>query len=322
MKLLVVTNRNVENKSAGDETLFGEGVNCKGPCELRLAWAKRKKKKWSLQLIKEPHNFKHKCAPSKAALSEYFKYVRKQRKACVFYIHGFDKRFVNSISQANEIAERYGVGVILFSWPSRPGGNIGERYMRARAIARNSIVALDRSFEMLFSNVSEWSDKKREISLNLLIHSLGNYIFKGFVSDPMFSCETRVFDNIVMNAPDVDLKGHEKWTDSLVYSRHVYVTINDKDGVLGASDFLINPSRLGNTARNLASNRLTYFDLSNGESVRKGHQHFGTTAQHNSVVNKFFSRVLQGKEGFSLLGTRFDHKKNAYVLRGKDWGRR
>lgn len=39
MKILIVTNRNITNRTV--ETLFGEDVNVKGAAELRLAGAER-----------------------------------------------------------------------------------------------------------------------------------------------------------------------------------------------------------------------------------------------------------------------------------------
>ena len=54
MKILVVTNRNLENPGASNETLFGEGVNQLGPSELRLAWAEQDGDGWNVKLIDEP----------------------------------------------------------------------------------------------------------------------------------------------------------------------------------------------------------------------------------------------------------------------------
>ena len=142
-------------------------------------------------------------------------------------------------------------------------------------------------------------------------------MFEQFICDPIFSTETRVFDNIVLNAADVDLKGHKRWTNKLKYARRVYATINEEDIILGWSQH-INPERLGNTSKRLISKRLVYFDLSDGKNVDGRHEHFGETATSNAVVKNFFSKVLHGMEGLPLAKTTYDDKKNAYVLEEKE----
>ena len=314
MKLLVVTNRKIRNSSATDETLFGEGVNDNGASELRLAWAQKVAGgRWDLELIMEPATLTLDNIPSQAAFKEYVKILQTRKKDCVFYVHGFNKTFLESLQQSHSIHKRYGVGVVVFSWPSNPGGFIISEYKRAQSIASNSIVAMDRTFEKLGYYLCQNPNELCEISFNLLLHSLGNYIFEQFIRNPIFSIETRIFDNIILNAADVDLTPHEQWTNSLKYARRVYATINERDSILDASN-IINPDRLGNTARELDSHRVTYFDLTDGKNVKKKHQHFESTANANSTVEEFFKNVLHGKKGLPLPETSFDPGKNAHQL--------
>lgn len=314
MKLLVVTNRKINNSSASDISLFGEQVNDKGASELRFAWAEKGAGgKWKLALISEPAQLTPDNIPSRSAFNEYVQILRDKNMDCVYYVHGFNKKFSETLQQAHEVHKRYGVGVIVFSWPSNPGGFILCEYRQAQAIASNSIAALDRTFEKLGSYLSVDRDESCEISFNLLLHSLGNFMFEMFIRHPIFSGETRMFDNIVLNAADVDHEPHERWTNSLKYARRVYATINERDSILGASS-VVNPDRLGNTARDLDSPRLDYFDLSDGNNVNKKHRHFESTASQNPVVEKFFKNVLHGKQGLPLTGTAYNADKNAYEL--------
>jgi esterase/lipase superfamily enzyme len=314
MKLLIVSNRNINNESATDLSLFGEKVNRQGASEIRLAWAEKGAGgKWKLELIKEPRNLTGDNIPSRSAFLEYLNLLKENQKNCVYYVHGFNKEFSESLQQAYSIHKRYGTGVVLFSWPSNPGGFITKEYKKAKAIASNSIVALDRTFEKLHSYMFEFADENCEISLNLLVHSLGNYIFEQFIKSPIFSGETKIFDNIVLNAADIDVKRHRRWADNLKFSRKVYATINERDKILDASD-IINPDRLGNTAKHLNSSRIDYFDLTDGKKVKKKHQHFETTADVNKTVENFFKKVLHGEVGFPLPGAEYDERINAYVL--------
>lgn len=54
MKMLVVTNRRLENATTTNASLFGEHPHVNGPGEIRLAWAEKKGNKWLLSLISEP----------------------------------------------------------------------------------------------------------------------------------------------------------------------------------------------------------------------------------------------------------------------------
>lgn len=314
MKLLIVTNRNIRNSAATDETLFGEAVNDKGASELRLAWAQKGAGgKWKLELIPEPSTLTLENIPSQIAFQEYVKILQARKKDCVFYVHGFNKRFEESLEQSHSIHKRYGVGVVAFSWPSNPGGFIVSEYKRAQSIASNSIVAMDRTFEKLGHYMCQNPDELCEISFNLLLHSLGNFMFEQFIRNPIFSNETRLFDNIVLNAADVDLAPHEQWTNSLKYARRVYATINERDNILDLSN-VINPDRLGNTAKDLDSHRVTYFDLTDGKNINKKHQHFEITAAANATVEKFFKKALHGNQGLPLPETSFNPDKNAHQL--------
>lgn len=136
-------------------------------------------------------------------------------------------------------------------------------------------------------------------------------MFEKFVRDPIFADETRIFDNIVLNAADVDVEGHARWANSLKYARSVYALINERDRILNISD-VVNSDRLGNTARGLNSDRITYFDLTDGEKVKKKHQHFGSTAEANEHVETFFRRVLHGGNGFPLDEVIFNSSKNVF----------
>ncbi len=314
MKLLIVTNRKVRNGSATDNTLFGETVNDKGASELRLAWAEKiGGGRWKLALIDEPATLTLDNSPSQDAFQNYVSALHNRKKNCVFYVHGFNKTFTESLEQAHSIHKRYAVGVVAFSWPSNPGGFIVNEYKRAQAIASNSVVALDRTFEKLGAYMCQNPDELCEISFNLMLHSLGNFMFEQFIRNPIFSNETRLFDNIILNAADVDLASHEQWTNRLKYARRVYAIINERDNILDYSD-VINPERLGNTAKYLDSHRVTYFNLTDGKNVNKKHQHFESTAEANATVELFFRKALHGDAGLPLPGTRFDALKNAHEL--------
>lgn len=313
MRMLIVTNRRINGVRRTDETLFGEDVNISGASNIRFAWAEKVDDQWQLELVPEPRIMTEDRRPSREVFRQFRQLLIDNQKDCVFYIHGYNQSFEDTLEQGHEIQERYDVVVVVFSWPSNPGGFIPLEYNRARAIARESVIALDRTFELMGRYLRENLETECDCSFNLLAHSLGCYLFENFIRDPVFSGETRLFSNIVLNAADVDSDVHPEWVNKLRFSRRVYATINEDDYVLDASD-IINPDRLGNTAENLTASRAIYLDFTDGDDVRKKHQHFGTTAEANDVVLDFFQRVLHGREGVPGQGFEFNADKNAYEL--------
>ncbi len=311
IKMLVVTNRRLENESATDESMFGERPNVNGPAEVRLAWAEKRGSKWLLSLIQEPDEMQPDSLPSKSVFYDFKNLLATSNKNCVFYVHGYNKDFEESLSQGWELQRRYGVGVLVFSWASNPGGIPPVEYPKARAIATASSPAIDMTLEKLGRYMFEDADDDCGISLNLLTHSLGNYLLQRFVEKPLFTGETRIFDNLILHQADVDSEGHEKWVNKLRYARRVYATINERDKILDISD-MTNPDRLGNTASGLVSESAIYLDFTDADKVKKAHQLFGKTADKNPVIKEFFFRTLNGERGETISGITFNQSKNAY----------
>lgn len=312
-RMLVVTNRRLNNPSANNEKLFGENPHINGPAEVRLAWAEKQGKKWKLSLIKEPDPIEVESLPSKNIFLEFKKTLKSNDQNCAFYVHGYNKDFDETLSQGWEMQRRYGVGVVLFSWASNPGGIPPFDYPKARAIAGASSPALDMTLEKLGRYMCDEVDSDCEISLNLIVHSLGAYLFQRFVEKPLFAGETRIFDNLILHQADVDSIGHESWVDKLRFARRIYITVNERDKILDISD-IANPDRLGNTASNFNSQRAKYFDFTEAKKIRKAHQLFGKPAEKNIVVKRFFSQILNGESAEELNGIHFNSGKNAFEV--------
>ncbi|NEQ55767.1 MAG: hypothetical protein F6K11_37640, partial [Leptolyngbya sp. SIO3F4] len=118
--------------------------------------------------------------------------------------------------------------------------------------------------------------------------------------------------NIIFHQADVDNRRHRFWLDRVEHGRRMYVTINENDSVLKASD-LINPNRLGNTSENLTSVRAIYMDFTNGEGVGREHNFF--LGNHdNATVEQFFKYVLTGRRGELVDGFNKKDQANVFYL--------
>ncbi len=321
--MLLATNRclnpgNFKN-GVGDEGGFGEEVNAKGPTELRFARVTRPQAGWRLALVPEPAILDPENLPSKGEFARLAKRCIAANKHCVFYIHGYNKPFAETLEQAWLIQERYGVEVVLFSWPSNTGGPPPVEYRQARRVAQASFGALDSLLEKFGRYFKDWMTPLDESALlacgsttNLLAHSLGSYLLEHYVLSSAYQAETRLFTNVVLSQADVNSVNHIKWVDQVVVAQRTYATINEKDKVLSWSES-INPPRLGKTLANLESKRALYFDFTGGKGVGNKHQLWGEVK--NDAVKEFFQLVLSGERGEKAPGFRFDPQVNAYRIR-------
>lgn len=309
MTILIVTNRNLQSGKSGSE-LFGEKPNTKGLAEIRLAWAKKSRGNWKVDLVNEPPVISEETRPSRMVFNTLRQSLIDDNRDCVFYVHGFNKSFKESLEQCRDIERLYKVDVVGFSWPANPGGFITDEYKKARAIAASSYIALDRIFDLLGQYICapDTNGQDCSISLNLLVHSLGNFLFQNFITSPVFSRETRIFDNIVLQQADVDNPGHETWINMLRYAARIYITINERDSILAASDVL-NADRLGNTAEDLIAARPKYVDFTGADEVGKGHQ-LWTKAIKNPDVRSFFAKAFGGSRAVDHLS--YDPDNNSY----------
>lgn len=314
--IIVITNRFL-NPDGSNTNLFGEKPNSKGLDELRLAKAEFDDAGWQVELLPEG-NLETGPMPSQLLFQEIMEGIRagKYRQHWVFYIHGFNQSFAQSLEASREISRIYDVDVILFSWPSNPGGFVTDEYKQAKQAARASANAIDRALGKLADyliNRPQLAIQTCRVSINLLVHSLGNYLVENFVRRPIFLPEKRIFDNILFHQADVDNHLHRFWVDRLSYSRRIYITINEEDLVLKASD-LINPGRLGNTLQSLNSTQALYMDFTFGTHVSGIHNLFLEVLE-NASAREFFQQVFWGARGEDVDGFQFDARINAFRLR-------
>ena len=314
--IIIVSNRNV-NEGATDHTAFGEQTNTQGINELRVATVSYNTgtSQWRVDLLPETNDPSN--PPSKVLFEQVTTLIRSGdlNKRWVFYIHGFNQSFLDNLEACQALKENYDLNVIAFSWPSNPGGFVFNEYRRARLAAQASSSAFDRTLEKIEQYLLSRSHEEImacNISINLLIHSLGNYLVESFIRSPVFNGETRIFDNIIFHQADVDNRRHTQWIDLVDHGQRIYVTINEFDSILRKSD-VINPARLGNTVEGLTATRTVYIDFTGGEHVGGSHNFFQPKSE-NRTIAEFFQQVLTGKHGERVPGFEFDSRTNTFRL--------
>jgi hypothetical protein len=321
--MLIATNRYVNEDNfkngVGDQNGFGEKLNSKGANELRFARASQLNGKWVVELVEEPKQLTVGNLPSQVEFKKLMIDGANNKTQCVFYIHGFNKPFVETLEQGWFIHRQYGVEVVLFSWPSNPGGIWPPiEYRDARRIAMASFGALDSLFDKfggyLKGRMTSFDEKallNSQVTTNLMTHSLGAYLFENYVLNQAYRAETKLFTNVILSQADVNNEDHMKWVDKIFAGQRTFSTVNENDAILGWSEE-INPPRLGKTLANLISTKAQYFDFTRGKDVGNKHQLWGEV--NNNTVRAFFSAVLNGKRGDEVTGYTYDSKFNAYRI--------
>ncbi len=318
--MLIVTNRNIRkthlNGLVGDDQVFGESINDKGPSEIRLAWANRDQNGWLIDLIPEPDALTADNLPSKNVFIQLRESLQSRCQNCLFFIHGFNQSFVESMEKAHAIETLYGVEVVLFSWPSNAGGFATQEYRLAKRAAMASATALDATITKLAGYLTGDFDRRTlqscRVKVSLMAYSLGNLMFKNYIQNAEFEPESNVFENVILCQADVDNKGHARWVDQIHIGKRVYITINENDWVLKWSDANFQRNRLGRTAQQLNAQKAFYVDFTDAPGVERKHGLF--YLESNETVRVFFNAAINGDRAESVDGLVYDSANNAHRI--------
>ncbi len=311
--IILISNRDVYPDKQ-DHNMFGNSFNQNGQDFLRMATAQRGASgKWKLDLLDEPSRVNDLNPPSRKFFKKCLVETQPTKKPWVFFIHGFNQSFLKNLNKCKEL-EDYGVNVAAFSWPSNPGPQEiwkkYKEYIQAQKNARRSVIAFERTLEKLAAYITDASNNTCDINFNMIVHSLGNYLFKSFVESDAFNGETDVFNNVIIHEADCDAQDHYLWVERL---GRTYTTINKRDSVLNMSD-KVNPDRLGNTVKNLNAENATYIDFTGARGVGKAHRLWNKPAESNPKIKTIFKQLLTGERPEQGTTLNYDPSDNAYRL--------
>lgn len=267
-------------------------------------------------------------------------------KPILFFVHGYNNDIEDVLQAAKELQEAYGVIAVPISWPANGGGVRGlASYLSDKSDARVSSSALDRVIEKIHamhtllthaqtqryqqlaerkypdnpqaqaSYYSKLLAENCRVKINLLCHSMGNYVFKHtFATSENHSSET-VFDNVCLVAADTNLQHHEDWVEKIDAKNRVYIVINKNDYALAASR--IKPgkaqrARLGHSLNNLKASNAAYIDVTGVDGVDNDHGYFKGDAIKNAALKAIFTELFCGESAEHLL--KYHAQNNSFRL--------
>lgn len=261
-----------------------------------------------------------------------FKRAKRERKSLLLYVHGYNNDMDDVIASAQKIEQQYGnVIVIPFSWPAKGGGAVSgtANYIDDKRDARSSGVALDRTVQIVQQMHSlltkgqsadlwvqannKYPDnleaaralfvklqaKSCRVSLNLLCHSMGNYVLK-YATIPSGSYMRKLtFENICLVAADTNNHDHAGWVGALDSRVGTYVVINENDYALQwarRKPGEAQKARLGHYLRNLIAPNVAYLDVSDAAFVNDQHSYFyGNAIEKNQRLKSLFAALFCGQ---------------------------
>ncbi len=260
--------------------------------------------------------------------------LQKKKRNLLFFVHGFNNDLKAVLDRAHKLEKNFNVEVVPFSWPANGGGVKGiASYKSDKRDARASVGALDRCFGKLFgyleafneervrrvcdeaekkypdnielrdSYITEECDRGCPFTVNMLLHSMGNYLFKHVLKSSVYRGNRLLFDNVILASADTNNKDHVEWVNRIQARRRVYITINEDDSVLMASRMKAGQeqlARLGHYRYNLHSNQVAYVSFTGSKHVGNSHAYF-EDALKNPQVKKFFQLAINGKRTEDIL---------------------
>ena len=175
--MFVITNRQLDPRAKGLDR-FGTVANKKGPNELRVVEAVRRRGGWEAKILKDTADAamireagikrardedgqEKPVYASEYAANLLFQRVQKRKKHVVFFVHGYNNNMKAVLDRAAGFARLYGVEVVAFSWPADGGGVPGAlRYKSDKRDARASTGALDRTLVKMHGYLTTFNKRR------------------------------------------------------------------------------------------------------------------------------------------------------------------
>ncbi|MFC4699961.1 alpha/beta hydrolase [Glaciecola siphonariae] len=270
---------------------------------------------------------------SLAVACDIFEQAQKQNKSILFFVHGYNNDVGDVLKTAEQLESLYNAIVVPFTWPANGGGTISgtASYLSDKADARASSGAFNRFVEKIqffhtlmctasLKSIAHKVEQKYQhrdnpmaaaslytelvsavckVKINLLCHSMGNYLLKHSLMTSDNKTSQLVFDNINLVAGDTNNENHAQWVDKIDVRKRIYVVINENDAALRVSRIKPGASqkaRLGHFLKSLNSEHCVYIDVTECEGVGNEHSYFkGEPVEQNSALKALFDDIFNGR---------------------------
>ncbi len=173
--------------------------------------------------------------------------IHKSRtREILVFVHGFNVKFEEAVLRASQLAYdlKFQGTVILFSWPA--GGDsgilstplIGKTYAHNKANAAQSVNDAVDFFDLL---------SRIDLKTYVYVHSMGHQVVIPALVNLARTTDIKMLvDELILNAPDFDIKEFEKLSPELLkLARHITIYCSYNDNALLASQKFNGAARVG-----------------------------------------------------------------------------
>ncbi|MEO0574959.1 MAG: alpha/beta hydrolase [Pseudomonadota bacterium] len=316
--------------------------------ELSLSRVKFLKKKYNLDIDTSVDHYQ-----SLELACQLFERATKEKKHITLFVHGYNNDVEDIIATVNSLNRTYKDTIFVpFSWPAKGGGKLSgtANYIEDKRDARASSGALDRVFKIvrdMHKLLTEGQSKtlwkiatekhsdnavaarelfvrlqrrQCKVTINLMCHSMGNYVLKHATLPSLTNIRKVTFDNVCLIAADTNHDDHGSWIPKIEAKGGVYVVINEDDYALKWAR--IKPGeeqkrRLGHYLNNLDALNTTYIDVTRATGVGEQHSYFiGRKLIENKKLAGMFGKIFAGDRPERLTSLmQYMSDLNAYRLR-------
>ena len=276
----------------------------------------------------------------------------RTRRHLLIFVHGYNNDMQDVLETAETLQTLYNVIVLPFSWPANGGGPVSgtAAYLSDKQDARVSMDALNRfldkvhflyealtaarraflwrqaeaddagrgNHEAIQARFAELQAADCRVTVNLMCHSMGNYVLKYALQPTSGAAARLIFDNVSLVAADTNNEDHQRWVERIQVRNRLYITINENDFALGWSRRKPGEAqgvRLGHYLRNLTARNAWYIDLTRAGAVGNAHGYFvGAPVANNPSLKALFKAAFEGGRAEDTLD--FAADINAYRLPG------
>lgn len=273
-----------------------------------------------------------------------------ERRHLLIYVHGYNNDMRDVLATAEAIEALYGVIIMPFSWPANGGGAVSGTlaYLDDKQDARVSMDALNRFLAKVHFYHEKLTEARRlaawrramdedahrgnlgavqerysellhqdcTVTLNLMCHSMGNYVLKYALRPSAAAAGKLIFDNVSLVAADANNQDHPAWVERIQVRNRLYIVINENDFALAWSrrkPGAEQRARLGHYLKNLIARNACYLDITGAEGVGNAHGYFtGGPVERNTALKALFQAAFTGGRAEESL--RYAADINAYRL--------
>jgi hypothetical protein len=213
----------------------------------------------------------------------------------IVYAEGYGKTLPGGLDRATRLTRTYLTLTIFFDWPT---------YDPAYSQTKNYYLTIETSkkaslpFSELLNQLEALKVKGglEYQSMSLILHSMGNLLMENAIQKHAFQLKDTLFNAIILNAACTKKTHHRQWVEKITFSQSVYITLNNKDGVLRLAKILSFRQQLGLHAGHHLAKNATYINFSRDLTSEHNYFLYSDVLREHPKAKNMYRTLFAGKK--------------------------